>query len=121
MANELKVELLNIRGIKEAKIELPFGNGVYTLVGVNGCGKSTLMQALSVLIYPHHLKYLLHPDKSVLSKIKISVDKNDIEYNNANNSVNSRCYQRYKGLYEGSLFYGTRFKDSTIVEDMLES
>ena len=28
---------------------------------------------------------------------------------------------KYNGLYEGSLFYGTRFKDSTNIEQMIAS
>ncbi|WP_304155823.1 ATP-binding protein [Phocaeicola plebeius] len=46
----LKVQLHNIKNIKEASIELPFDNGIYTFVGTNGCGKSTLMLCLAQLL-----------------------------------------------------------------------
>ncbi len=46
----LKIKVNNIRNIKKADIELPFDKGMYALVGANGCGKSTLMLLLSLVI-----------------------------------------------------------------------
>lgn len=43
----LKLELNEIKNIKHADLELPFDNGIYTFVGANGCGKSTLMLSMA--------------------------------------------------------------------------
>ncbi|MHC9247644.1 AAA family ATPase [Aeromonas jandaei] len=46
----LKLKINNIKNIMQSDIELPIEGGVYSLVGGNGCGKSTLMLIISVLV-----------------------------------------------------------------------
>lgn len=46
----LKLEIKNIKNIKHAELDLPFDNGIYTFVGTNGCGKSTLMLCMAQLL-----------------------------------------------------------------------
>lgn len=118
----LKIQLHNIKNIKEACIELPFDNGIYTFVGTNGCGKSTLMLCLAQLL-SNQLQRLSSSDSKSDSFVKFEInDKcclwkrcNNLKWKQLNNSL------KYNGLYEGSLFYGTRFEDSTNIEQMIES
>ena len=46
----LQLEMKEIKGIHNANLEIPLENGIYTLVGGNGCGKSTILQSLAQLI-----------------------------------------------------------------------
>lgn len=46
----LRIQIHNIKNINEAQLELPFDNGIYTFVGTNGCGKSTMMLCLAQLL-----------------------------------------------------------------------
>ncbi len=42
----LKIEIEKIKNIETASFEIPIENGVYSLVGTNGCGKSSIFDAL---------------------------------------------------------------------------
>ena len=42
----LNIKIKGIRNIDEADLTLPFMNGIYTFVGANGSGKSTILQCL---------------------------------------------------------------------------
>ena len=45
-----KIKIKNIKNISNAEIDLPIEGGVYSLVGGNGCGKSTIMLLFSVIM-----------------------------------------------------------------------
>ena len=47
----LNINISHIKNIKKAELEVPFDNGIYTFVGANGCGKSSLMLYAST--FPH--------------------------------------------------------------------
>lgn len=115
----LKLEIHNIRCIKDAVIEFPFDNGIYTLVGTNGCGKSTIMFCMSQLMM-RQIQTLKDGFKDD-SYVKIAVDSAERICKRDNNSwiVTLDSLPRFNGLYEGSLFYGTRFEDSSIIEEMI--
>ncbi|HIH5468638.1 ATP-dependent nuclease [Pseudomonas aeruginosa] len=128
----LKVKINNVKNIKTADIELPIEGGLYSLVGGNGCGKSTLMLIMSVLLSSKRFNMLQHEDYDEDSTIDIVIERDgQVEENNwyikkrHDNETNMWwCASRpviYKGVYEGSLFYGARFRDSTIVDKLLRS
>lgn len=68
----IKISINNIRNIKQADIELPFDKGMYTLVGTNGCGKSTLMLLLSLVIKTSSAHLITEKDTSNDSRIEIT-------------------------------------------------
>lgn len=118
----LKFEIHNIKNINDAILELPFDNGVYTFVGSNGCGKSTIMLCMSQLLYPTQLRKLRDGDIDKGSYIKFVIDtqwcqwkvNDSLKWSYVGNDI------RFSGLYEGSLFYGTRFEDSTNIEELIK-
>ena len=46
----LRLQIENIKNIQTADLLLPFDNDIYSFVGANGCGKSTIMLCLAQLI-----------------------------------------------------------------------
>lgn len=117
----LSLEIHNIKNIKEAKLDLPFDNGVYTFVGANGCGKSTLMLCMSQLLSKYQLNKLSNSDFDKTSYIKFTIDSKECVWSYKNNTWAKTHELKFNGLYEGSLFYGTRFEDSTRVETMIRN
>lgn len=118
----LKIQMHNIKNIVEAQIELPFDNGIYTIVGTNGCGKSTMMLCLAQLL-TNQLDRLTVGDTKDDSYVKFEIDGNYCLWKRNSNFKWRRSGNivKYNGLYEGSLFYGTRFEDSTNIEQMIAS
>jgi len=132
VVNRLKIKINNVKNIRTADIELPIEGGLYSLVGGNGCGKSTLMLIMSVLLSSKRFNMLQHEDYDEDSTIDIGVVTDESEdFSNwyvkkrfDNEGVMWWCGStppHYKGVYEGSLFYGARFRDSTIVDKLLRS
>lgn len=128
--NVLKIYVKNIKGIKKAEVEVPITNGIFAFVGENGSGKSTLLQALAQLIRPQNALYALkHNDYNNDSQIIFRafdeednwvVNKAHRWINNKkmfNNRLHPNNIEIY-GMYEGSLFVGTRFSDSTFVDKL---
>lgn len=54
----IEIDINKIKNINSALIELPFDKGLYALVGENGCGKSTLMLLLSLIVKTSSAKML---------------------------------------------------------------
>ena len=102
----LNVEIGNVKNIVKAELSLPFENGIYALVGSNGCGKSTIMLCLAQLLR-NQLKNLAEGDYSK-------------ERNIGNGWFSNEDPIKLNGLYEGSLFYGTRFMDSSNIERLIK-
>lgn len=121
---KLQLNIKNIKNISTAKLEIPFENGIYTFVGTNGCGKSTLMLCLAQLI-SNQLRRLAKNDLQKDSSVEIIINDSSVVWKPTDQMYewrfDSKNWIRYGGLYEGSLFYGTRFEDSTNVEQMMES
>lgn len=58
----LKINISHIKNIKKAELEVPFDNGIYTFVGANGCGKSSLMLCMAQLLSKYQLRKLQDGD-----------------------------------------------------------
>ena len=73
---EMSIDVQNIRNIKTAQITLPLDRGLYSLVGENGCGKSTLMLIMSLIVKTSSAHMLTSVDIGEDSHIDIpSVEK----------------------------------------------
>ena len=122
----LNINIKNIKNIKNANIELPLEGGVYSLVGANGSGKSTLLLIIAQLISFHYLETLKEEDSQSDSEVTYSFFDKEVKWDKKNNSKNNKIWSADKtplkinGFYEGSLFYGTRFNDSTSIDNYLK-
>jgi len=53
----ISIELQHVKNVKTLKFEFPFKKGLYTLVGENGVGKSSLLISLGHLVNGNTLRY----------------------------------------------------------------
>lgn len=119
---QLNVKIKNIKHIVDADITIPFDNGLYTFVGANGAGKSTLMLCLSRLVT--NKNGLFSPgDTKADSSFSFIHDKNVCIWkpNKCHQWTSSDKSFRFNGMYEGSLFYGTRFEESLNIEKLIKN
>ncbi len=86
----LNIRICDIRNINSLNVSLPFEKGMYALVGENGCGKSTLMLLLSLVIKPSSAKMITSKDLSPNSYVEISIgDKIDRWTPDKNNKLST--------------------------------
>lgn len=126
--SDLQLSIKNIKNIQECDLELPLERGLYAVVGENGCGKSTLMLAMSLLVKPSSCHSFQHYDFKDDSIIELTVDGiTDHWYiSNGRWTTKSRTgfghniQNYYHGFYEGSIFFGSRFYDYNRVQSFIE-
>ena len=119
----LEIEIHNIKNIKSAKLTIPLQRGIYGIIGNNGTGKSTIMTCLAQTMFAHSLDVLREEDRAADSYVKLSDGEKSARWKYERGKWRTiekpRNRLHYNGMYEGSLFYGTRFNDSKIVDDLL--
>lgn len=120
----IDLSVCEIKNISNGDISIPLEKGIYCIAGSNGSGKSTLMSCLAQLVYSSSLSILRSGDYSSSSYVEFAIDgdKSKWTYSPSEKkwvSTNSANPLKFNGLYEGSLFYGTRFKDSLVVDELV--
>lgn len=127
MDNILKVTIHKIKSIGHGIMELPIENGVYAIVGNNGVGKSTIIYSLAQLINIESLSsfgigygdgdsFVEFEYKGTTNKWRILKDKTNSEKIFL---PTPRKQILMKGMYEGSLFFGFRFKNYDKVKKLI--
>ena len=111
MKKMLSVDIRNIKGINNLKIDMPLIPDVYAITGVNGIGKSTLLSCITPrLKRPVSFSSLT---EFASEDSSISYQINDTEENWAVKDGVWSCGRELKlplrGFQEGSLTNGTRF------------
>lgn len=120
--NNLTISISKIKNIISAQLDLPINRGVYAFVGDNGCGKSTILQCFAQLISRTQLRRLNSEDYERDSYVLFSYgyETDRWSYKDSWTTGTEAPKILFKGLYEGSLFYGTRFEDSVAIDDLLQ-
>lgn len=124
MMETISIEVSHIKNVDHAFLEFPLSKGTSVIVGGNGSGKSTILQALSQAFLRGSLKQLDEDDYQPGSKVEISLagDKRIWTPDPEKGwRVDDLARLRINGMYEGSLFYGSRFHDSRLVNTLLKS
>ncbi len=117
----LKLTIENIKNINKASLEFPLEKSLNLIVGSNGSGKSTIIQALSQAISKRPLKSLQAGDYDNSSFVELSLEGKSDRWEGKNNWFLNNVNINLNGMYEGSLFYGTRFNDSRVVDRLLRT
>ena len=134
---QIDIEIDNVKNIKKMSASFPLEKGLYAFVGENGCGKSTIMLALSLVVKTSSSHMLKSYDLSPESRIVIQIDDStDIWFykkgklttgkfglTRAHGNVKAHialfASTHMEGFYEGSIFYGCRFNDFNIIDQFM--
>ena len=113
---ELKMTIENVKCIRRLEFSFPLQPGIYAITGENGSGKSTLVAcAATVFFNLPMIEYFGRPDDN--ASIKFEMDgatrqwffKSDKKTWSKDISTNK---MKINGFYEGSIMFGTRFKNA---------
>lgn len=113
----LGIEIKNLKGIKDLKLNLPFKQGLFVICGENGVGKSTLFSVLAKLVYKGALTNYFKKDGGPETKITFTLNNKKEVWSKPLNWVKSSVNNEgddifINGFFEGSLIYGNRFTDA---------
>lgn len=111
---ELKMDIKNVKCIRNLQFTFPLDSGIYAITGENGCGKSTLIACASTVFYQMPMyDYFGRPDDAMIS-FSIGEAVRGWNYkNNHWNKANTGKPMKINGFYEGSIIFGNRFKDTS--------
>ena len=133
----IDLQISKVKNITELKTTFPLEKGLFALVGENGCGKSTIMLALSLIVKTSSSHMLKSYDITSDSNIRIQIeDKEDLWFYKGGKLTTGKYGTAHKrrdgkphsaliasthmdGFYEGSIFYGCRFDDYNIVDQFM--
>lgn len=127
--SDMNIRINSIRNIQSCDLDIPLEKGLYAIVGENGCGKSTLMLAMSLLVKPSSSKSFQSHDYKEDSYIDITVDDITDHWYISNGELTTEARENgerfstknyYNGFYEGSIFYGSRFYDYNLVQRFMK-
>jgi len=132
---QIDIEINKVKNIQKMKETFPLDKGLYALVGENGCGKSTIMLALSLIVKASSAHMLKSYDISTDSSINIQTNSKEDLWFYKNGKLTTGKFTTYRkngrphsslvasthmdGFYEGSIFYGCRFDDYNIVDQFM--
>ncbi|MCI6921641.1 MAG: ATP-binding protein [Lachnospiraceae bacterium] len=125
--NVLKMTIHKIKSIQHAVLEFPVENGIHAIIGNNGTGKSTIIYTMAQLMNSKSLisfgvdvrdgdSYVEFDYKGINNRWEILEDKKEkgkVYMPIPENQI------RINGMYEGSLFFGFRFKNYDKVNELL--
>lgn len=131
---DIVLKMENIKNIVSAEMTLPFSKGLYAIVGENGCGKSTIMLAMSLMVKTSSAHMLSGDAVSSNSIIEIEADgrADKWTYNQKRKELSTGKFHKrngrlqmiasahFEGFYEGSIFYGCRFDDYNLIDTFME-
>ncbi|MBK3510453.1 ATP-dependent nuclease [Pseudomonas sp. MF6747] len=112
----LNVKINKVKSIKSLEIDLPVEKGLYAITGLNGSGKSTLVACASTVFFNMPMnEYFGSTDDDASITFKLDNATRSWTKNDKGKWIReSRGGMAIKGFYEGSIIYGTRFRNTSI-------
>lgn len=121
MSLDLYLGIDKIKNINHFEYTFTFDKGIYALVGENAVGKSTVMSAVASVVYRQTLRRLGESELCPESKVTLKcMDKETVwSYDGKTSRLTpSDLAIQFYGIYEGSIFTGTRFEDMKNLDDL---
>lgn len=121
MSLDIHVTINNVKNIKYFDYTFAFDRGIYALVGENAVGKSTVMSAVASVVYGQNMKKLGDEELCKESSVVItSLGKENLwEFDPETKKLKHNLNLAFYGIYEGSIFTGTRFEDMRNLDELL--
>lgn len=115
MNMKLRLEINKIKSIEHLEIELPIEKGLYAITGQNGSGKSTLVMCASTAFFNMRMNdYFGSTDEDAFIKFELNDATRKWDKNSFNKwRSTSTNNMSIKGFYEGSVIFGTRFRNTS--------
>ena len=114
----MKINMIinKIKSINSLEIDLPIDKDLYAITGQNGSGKSTLVTCASSVFFNMPMNdYFGKTDDDSFIKFKLNNATRSWKKNSKGKWASSHNgYMSIKGFYEGSIIYGTRFRNTSI-------
>lgn len=125
MSLDISVSLNGIKNINYFMYTFHFDKGIYALVGENAVGKSTVMAAIASTVYPKVIAKYSKTELTPTSSIELTCNGHTDKWITNHDCQQLRKLQRaevvFNGIYEGSIFTGTRFADMKNIDDILQN
>lgn len=124
MSLQISVKLNRIKNIDSFEYDFQFDRGIYALVGENAVGKSTVMAAIASTVYPKVIARYGKTEMSTGSSIILSCNGEtdswvaDSKGQQLNKTAPAKVV--FNGIYEGSIFSGTRFADMKNIDEIMQ-
>lgn len=112
---KLNMVIKKIKSIDSLEIDLPIEKGLYAITGQNGSGKSTLVTCASSVFFNMPMNdYFGKTDEDSCINFKLNGATRSWKKNERGKWVSSHHgNMSIKGFYEGSIIYGTRFRNTS--------
>lgn len=114
----LKMEIKNIKMIKDFEFCFPLESGLYAITGENGSGKSTIVTSASTVFFDMPMyDYFGRPNDDAYIKFDLNGATRTWKFTHINGSTkwesfSSKEKMKLNGFYEGSIVFGNRFKEN---------
>lgn len=109
----LKMNIHNVKCIKDLEFTFPLESGIYAITGENGSGKSTLISCASTVFYQMSMNdYFGRPADASIEFYMDGATRNWTCNGSKWTASSSRERMKLNGFYEGSIIFGNRFKDT---------
>lgn len=124
MSLNISVKMNKIKNIESFDYNFSFERGIYALVGENAVGKSTVMAAIASTVYPKVISRYGKTEICPESSITLSCNGQTDTWvaDSKGQQMNKTAYAKvvFNGIYEGSIFSGTRFADMKNIDEIIQ-
>lgn len=112
---KLNMTINKIKSIGNLEIDLPIEKGLYAITGQNGSGKSTLVTCASSVFFNMRMNdyFGLTDEDSYISFSLNGASRSWKRNDKGKWHKESTGNMSIKGFYEGSIIYGTRFRNTS--------
>lgn len=115
----LKIEIVNVKSIKQFSLEIPIEQGLHVIAGTNGIGKSSIMALLAVPFHPAIL-WTIFENSNDDSRVSYTYSGKCDNWHRKEGKWwrEGKKWSEIKldGFIEGSIIHGTRFTDEEVLK-----